>query len=184
MLPPLLTTVLDASVVNGGAIDAFVHALRPEHLLGLLLAGFVCASFKARVTLVLLAITTAGIVFGTVLTAAGVALPLSTAGWVIALVVLAVCALLAGKAPVWLAGITLTAYSILVVNSHAIELQSRGTSYELSFLATFAACAIGLVWMGLALAFMASKSRSGAWVMRAAGVAAALIGVFTLMGNV
>jgi hypothetical protein len=184
MLPPLLTTVLDASVVNGGAIDAFVHALRPEHVLGLLLAGFVCALFKARASLALLALTTISLLAGTALTAAGVVLPMSAAGWVIALAVLAVCALLAGKAPAWLAGIALAAYALFVVNSHAIELQSRGMGYELSFLATFAACAIGLVWMGLALAFMAGKSRSGTWVMRAAGVAAVLIGVFTLMGSV
>lgn len=183
MLSLLLTTIADASVVNGGAIDAFVHVLRPEHILGLLLTGMVCAQFATRLALRLLLLATGGLLAGAALTAASLALPLASLGWVIALGVLVLCALFAARAPAWLAGVAMLVFTILVVNSHALELQTRGMNYMLSFIATFTFSGIGLVWMGLALAFIAGRSRAGKVAVQVAGLTAVVLGVAAWLGS-
>lgn len=167
-------------VTTGGFLAGYLHPLTGlDHLLAMVAVGIWGAALGAPLIWALPVVFPLLMVVGGALGIAGVPLPYAETGIALSVVVLGLAIALAWRAPVAVALVIVAAFGVLHGHAHGMELPGSATpqAYSAGFVVS-----TGLLHLaGIALGALHALPR-GKLVVRAAGAAIALLGLWILLG--
>lgn len=166
--------------IQGGLISGFTHPLFGwDHVVAMVAVGLWGAFLGAPAIWMLPVVFPLVMAFGGALGVAGVPVPAVEAGIALSGVVLGLLVALAVKAPLWVAAVVVGVFAIFHGHAHGTELPTAANPYAY---AVGFVIATGLLHMaGVAFGYL-TKTPTGTYAVRAAGVAIAAVGAAFLTG--
>ncbi|NCO86089.1 MAG: HupE/UreJ family protein [Rhodobacterales bacterium] len=164
----------------GGLMSGFTHPLFGwDHVVAMVAVGLWGAFLGKPAIWILPVVFPLVMAFGGALGVAGIEVPAVETGIALSGVVLGLLVALAVRAPLWVAAVIVGVFAIFHGHAHGTELPDAANpfAYAVGFVT-----GTGLLHLaGIALGFVVALPK-GDWIVRAAGVAIAIVGGLFLTG--
>ena len=166
--------------VAGGFVSGFLHPLFGwDHVVAMVAVGLWGAFLGAPAIWLLPVVFPVVMAFGGALGVAGVPLPAVEAGIALSGVVLGLLVALAVKAPLWMAAVIVGAFAIFHGHAHGTELPAAASPY--AYAVGFVVATGLLHLIGIAFGHL-TRTQTGTYAVRAAGLVIAAVGAAFLTG--
>ena len=171
------------TTTGSGAIEGFLHPLLGiDHLLAMLTVGLLSAQLGGRAIWTVPATFVAMMAVGGVLGLIGVEIPLVEQGIAASVILLGIALLSKASIPEWAAMIAVGIFAIFHGHAHGAELPAVETALiAVAYVVGFLVSTAGLHVIGALIGYILLRRERSALILRGAGLAIALTGIYIFM---
>lgn len=183
-IPFLIAASVLHSYGGGGILSGFLHPiLGLDHLLAMVAVGFLSAQMGGRAIWTVPTAFVGTMALGGILGILGVPLPAVEYGITGSVLILGLAILANRGLPEWVAIAFVALFALFHGHAHGTELPALTETIGLiiAYVTGFLFATAGLHVIGALIGIMASRSNSGKMIMRLAGLAIAIVGVFMII---
>lgn len=183
-LPIIIASVVMHTYGGGGILSGFLHPiLGLDHLLAMVAVGFLSAQLGGRAIWTVPVAFVSTMAVGGVLGILGVPLPIVEYGITGSVLILGLAILANRGLPEWAAIAFVALFALFHGHAHGTELPELSSTIGLiiAYVTGFLFATAGLHVVGALVGMMASRSENGKLIMRVAGLAIAIVGVFLVL---
>jgi urease accessory protein len=183
-LPIIIASAVMHTYGGGGILSGFLHPiLGLDHLLAMVAVGFLSAQMGGRAIWTVPTTFVVSMALGGVLGLLNINLPVVEYGITGSVLILGLAILANRGLPEWIVMIFVALFALFHGHAHGAELPAISNTIGLviAYVAGFLFATAGLHVIGALVGMMASRSESGKMIMRVAGLAIAIVGVFLII---